>query len=137
MPLVTLPKRALQDGPPIPAAACDTMLPYATFNRIARRTSRPPPAARRPLPAGQLHSLPPQSKSQNIARTPDPHGRQGWCGMDAASILNGTTLNPAQHAAATFGNGPLLIIAGAGTGKTNTLAHRVAYLIAAGINPSR
>lgn len=32
--------------------------------------------------------------------------------MDAAAIFNGTTLNPRQHAAATFGNGPLLIIAG-------------------------
>jgi DNA helicase-2/ATP-dependent DNA helicase PcrA len=57
--------------------------------------------------------------------------------MDAAAILNGTSLNPAQRAAATFGQDPLLIIAGAGTGKTNTLAHRVAYLIATGISPAR
>ena len=45
-------------------------------------------------------------------------------------------LNPAQKRAASFGqrpaaergwqSGPLLIVAGAGTGKTNTLAHRVA-----------
>jgi DNA helicase-2/ATP-dependent DNA helicase PcrA len=47
------------------------------------------------------------------------------------------SLNPQQRAAATFGNGPLLIIAGAGTGKTNTLAHRVAHLIATGTDPSR
>src|SRR5690606_24131273 len=33
--------------------------------------------------------------------------------------------------------GPLLIIAGAGSGKTNTLAHRVAHLIATGADPSR
>ena len=39
-------------------------------------------------------------------------------------------LNPEQLAAATFGDGPLLIIAGAGTGKTRTLVHRVAHLIA-------
>src|ERR1700730_11309508 len=57
--------------------------------------------------------------------------------MDAASILSGTSLNPAQHAAASFGNDPLLIVAGAGTGKTNTLAHRVANLIATGVDPSR
>ena len=57
--------------------------------------------------------------------------------MDAAAILNGTSLNPAQRAAASFGDGPLLIIAGAGTGKTNTLAHRVAYLIATGVSPAR
>src|SRR5688500_9194388 len=47
------------------------------------------------------------------------------------------SLNEQQRAAATFGNDPLLIIAGAGTGKTNTLAHRVAYLIATGRDPSR
>src|SRR5687767_8317535 len=47
------------------------------------------------------------------------------------------TLNEQQRAAATFGSSPLLIIAGAGTGKTNTLAHRVAHLIATGTDPSR
>src|SRR5688572_29799873 len=49
----------------------------------------------------------------------------------------GSSLNPQQRDAATFGNDPLLIIAGAGTGKTNTLAHRVAHLIATGVNPGR
>jgi DNA helicase II / ATP-dependent DNA helicase PcrA len=57
--------------------------------------------------------------------------------MDASTLLAHTTLNPQQRAAATFGNDPLLIIAGAGTGKTNTLAHRVAYLIATGVDPAR
>ena len=33
--------------------------------------------------------------------------------------------------------GPLLIIAGAGSGKTNTLAHRVAHLIVNGVDPRR
>ena len=46
-------------------------------------------------------------------------------------------LNPEQQAAACHDAGPLLIIAGAGTGKTTTLSHRVAYLIAQGIDPSR
>ena len=46
-------------------------------------------------------------------------------------------LNPDQLAAATAPPGPLLIIAGAGTGKTNTLAHRVAHLINQGADPSR
>ena len=48
-----------------------------------------------------------------------------------------STLNDQQRAAATFAGGPLLIIAGAGTGKTNTLAHRVADHIARGTDPSR
>src|SRR4051794_15375813 len=57
--------------------------------------------------------------------------------MDAkASWLD--KLNPQQRAAATAAREvPLLIIAGAGTGKTNTLAHRVAHLIATGTDPGR
>ena len=46
-------------------------------------------------------------------------------------------LNSAQHAAVEYGNGPLLIIAGAGSGKTATLAHRVAELIVKGADPRR
>jgi DNA helicase-2/ATP-dependent DNA helicase PcrA len=46
-------------------------------------------------------------------------------------------LNPAQHAAATHGDGPLLIIAGAGSGKTRTLIYRVAHLIDQGVRPNR
>ena len=52
------------------------------------------------------------------------------------------TLNPAQLEAVRHGEDerdspPLLIIAGAGSGKTNTLAHRVAHLIAKGGDPGR
>ncbi|MGA2031207.1 MAG: ATP-dependent helicase [Thermoguttaceae bacterium] len=46
-------------------------------------------------------------------------------------------LNPQQRAAVTHGDGPLLIVAGAGTGKTATLVHRVAWLIAGGVDPGR
>src|SRR5438105_3346649 len=46
-------------------------------------------------------------------------------------------LNPQQREAATHGDSPLLIVAGAGTGKTATLVHRVAWLIARGADPAR
>jgi len=46
-------------------------------------------------------------------------------------------LNPQQRAAVTHGEGPLLVVAGAGTGKTKTLAFRVAWLIAQGVDPGR
>jgi len=50
------------------------------------------------------------------------------------------TLNPEQRSAVEHGAAeplPLLIIAGAGSGKTNTLAHRVAHLIVQGVDPRR
>jgi DNA helicase-2/ATP-dependent DNA helicase PcrA len=47
------------------------------------------------------------------------------------------SLNVEQRRAAEHGTGPLLIIAGAGSGKTQTLAHRVAHLIAHGADPRR
>jgi DNA helicase-2/ATP-dependent DNA helicase PcrA len=47
------------------------------------------------------------------------------------------TLNASQREAATHGDGPLLVVAGAGTGKTLTLACRVAHLIDRGVAPQR
>ncbi len=47
------------------------------------------------------------------------------------------SLNPEQRAAATHGEGPLLIVAGAGTGKTTTLAARVSCLLERGVRPER
>ena len=46
-------------------------------------------------------------------------------------------LNPEQCAAATAKDGPLLVLAAAGTGKTRTLVHRVAYLVERGVSPER
>ena len=46
-------------------------------------------------------------------------------------------LNPEQRAAVLHDETPLLVIAGAGSGKTMTLAHRVAHLIVTGADPRR
>jgi DNA helicase-2/ATP-dependent DNA helicase PcrA len=60
--------------------------------------------------------------------------------MNSSYLAN---LNPEQRRAVEYGGpryadaGPLLIIAGAGSGKTNTLAHRVANLIVNGVDPRR
>ena len=64
--------------------------------------------------------------------------------MPAVSHLD--ILNAAQKKAVTYGEptgdkgwaaGPLLVIAGAGTGKTSTIAHRVAQLVVHGVDPAR
>jgi len=45
-------------------------------------------------------------------------------------------LNPSQFEAVTYSDGPLLVIAGAGSGKTRTLTYRVARLVEAGTAPA-
>ena len=59
---------------------------------------------------------------------------------DYLAALNSEQRRGVEHGVTAVGPniaGPLLIIAGAGSGKTNTLAHRVAHLIVNGANPSR
>lgn len=77
---------------------------------------------------------------------------RGWINIQSATdnlpmaAAPFDVLNDAQRAAAChgasaegggFSSGPLLIIAGAGTGKTATLAHRVAHLVLQGVDPGR
>jgi DNA helicase-2/ATP-dependent DNA helicase PcrA len=87
-----------------------------------------------PLPApgftvdSSVSSVPPGPPVALVPPTrPDPAA--------ADPILE--TLNPAQRRAAAADDRPLLIIAGAGTGKTQTLAHRVAALISRGADRRR
>src|SRR6266496_4374224 len=60
--------------------------------------------------------------------------------MPSAALHYLDKLNPDQRRAVEHGGraaGPLLVIAGAGSGKTNTLAHRVAHLVVSGADPHK
>jgi DNA helicase-2/ATP-dependent DNA helicase PcrA len=67
----------------------------------------------KPLPGDHLHLVQPQHLRINYQQE----------------------LNPAQFEAATSLDGPHLIIAGAGTGKTRTIVYRVAYMVELGVKP--
>jgi DNA helicase II / ATP-dependent DNA helicase PcrA len=76
------------------------------------------------------------AESENVGRLE----RAAPMAYDYLSDLNGEQRRAVKHSvkdASTMDAKPLLVIAGAGTGKTKTLAHRVAHLIANGVDAHR
>src|SRR3984957_16266524 len=109
--------------------------------RLAPATVQPAAASRpaqaRPSPA----DAPVTSATRAVSVMPVSFSRcqWRWLGSGVMTVLAGVLdgLNADQLAAATHQGSPLLILAGAGTGKTGTLVARAAWLREQGIQPSR
>ena len=65
----------------------------------------------------------------------DEPGRGGLFSEEYSGIDFRAQLNDNQYEAVTHGDGPVLVVAGAGSGKTRTLVYRVAWLVERGVPP--
>jgi DNA helicase II / ATP-dependent DNA helicase PcrA len=93
--------------------------------------------ANRGVPGARVRTAESHEQGQAVTAPPDaatPALLAGATGPEA--IL--AALDPEQREVALAGRGPVCVLAGAGTGKTRAIAHRIAYLAATGqVNPAR
>ncbi|MDO3705592.1 UvrD-helicase domain-containing protein [Micromonospora sp. C28SCA-DRY-2] len=120
-------------GGPVPGTQAETLfdVPVPAQRRPAEPAARPRakrPAAAKAEPKRKASPPPPPP----IAPPPSPHEpfEPMLAGMEEVGTGLLDRLDAMQRVAASAPGGPLLIVAGPGTGKTRTLTHRIAYLCA-------
>lgn len=86
-----------------------------------------------PKPKDKKITRPKKIRQKPAVSKPESITAKKWETRDAFDVIPEEkglmSLNPTQSEAAQYISGPLLIVAGPGTGKTRTLTHRIAYLI--------
>jgi DNA helicase-2/ATP-dependent DNA helicase PcrA len=99
---------------------------------MSPKSSTPPRSARAPTKRGRA----PEGERGDVPRAEESSAPRATTTPDAKALEEILSrLNEPQREAVTHIKGPLLILAGAGSGKTRVLAHRVAYLVALGFKP--
>ncbi|MDR7279991.1 uncharacterized protein (TIGR00375 family) [Catenuloplanes atrovinosus] len=136
VPARKTPAKAAKKAAPAPEPAADPTTPLLV---TASSPAGSGDTAARPRPARGVASVP-QKKPQATPRTapppiappPSPHEpfEPMLSGMEEVGTGLLDRLDAMQRVAASAPSGPLLIVAGPGTGKTRTLTHRIAYLCA-------
>jgi uncharacterized protein (TIGR00375 family) len=125
---VVAPLFAAVDAPakasPLPAL---TPIPSPASPPTLAGRGAPPPSPRNTEVGSKLPPLP--GRSGGVAGE-GGRGGEGWAGEVREEEGFLARLDPDQRAAAEIVDGPLLIVAGPGTGKTRTLTHRLAHLVA-------
>src|SRR5262249_34244120 len=111
--------------------------PHRRMRPVVQHADRPRSRAARRQPRSS-----PWRTRTNHDQDPGPRQPESVAMRGAAYLnaLNSEQLSAVEHGVIGMGTniaGPLLVIAGAGSGKTNTLAHRVAHLIVNGADPGR
>ncbi len=116
------------------APQVETLFDMFPEPKAAKSRTEPPAKDRKTKPAKEKPAPPP------LAPPPSPHEpfEPMLAGMEEVGTGLLDRLDAMQRVAASAPGGPLLIVAGPGTGKTRTLTHRIAYLCAElGVFPER
>lgn len=154
-PLPSNPAKQSESTAPRPSPEPEVKLPAPAYSAVVKPLATPveslrnPPKPRTPfLPVAIRHWRTMEGKShgaswrRRVKSAPDASNRvlrqrrDIPCQPECSGILNG--LDPDQRLAAEITDRSLLIMAGPGTGKTRTLTHRIAHLVANhGVLPER